>query len=379
VRVLIISYTDLAKDQRVNRQIRFVAEEHQVTAIGRASPKVPGVNFIPVSALPRSLISKALAIGLRLAGQPDESFWSLRYGGAAITILEQAGFDVIIANDLQPLPLALRLAQGRPVVFDAHEYFPRRFEDRLSWRLLRNPYSTLLCRRLIPRVTAMVTVCQGIAEAYERDTGVKPLVITNAPEYVELEPVVRRPSEPVRMVYHGMAHPSRRIEETIGMMRFLDRRFALDMYLVPGDPAYIQHLRKLAAADPRIRMQEPMPASEIVARTHGYDLGVFLLPPTSFSYRHALPNKFFEYIQARMAVAIGPSPEMARVVQAHGLGVVSEDFTAASLGTAINALDHETINRCKWQAHAVAYQYSAAANKAALLALLRQTSQAYGL
>jgi hypothetical protein len=35
---------------------------------------------------------------------------------------------------------------------------------------------------------------------------------------------------------------------------------------------------------------------------------------------------FVEFIQARLAVAVDPSPEMARLVQRYGCGVVAPDF-----------------------------------------------------
>ena len=37
----------------------------------------------------------------------------------------------------------------------------------------------------------------------------------------------------------------------------------------------------------------------IVRTINQFDLGVYLLPPVNFNSAHALPNKFFEFIQAR--------------------------------------------------------------------------------
>lgn len=84
---------------------------------------------------------------------------------------------------------------------------------------------------------------------------------------------------------------------------------------------------------------EPVPMHRIVSFASTYDIGVFLLPPTNFNYRNALPNKLFEFIQARLAVAIGPSPQMAAVVREWNCGIVSDDFTPASLGENLQRLD----------------------------------------
>jgi hypothetical protein len=98
-----------------------------------------------------------------------------------------------------------------------------------------------------------------------------------------------------------------------------------------------------------INFIEPVNINDIPKHTNQYDIGVFLLPPTNFNYTYALPNKFFEFIQARLAIAIGPSPEMAAVVKTYDLGAVSEDFTAESLAKKIKDLSVEKIMYYKKQ------------------------------
>ena len=78
-----------------------------------------------------------------------------------------------------------------------------------------------------------------------------------------------------------------------------------------------------------------------------YDVGLFVLPPVNFNYRFALPNKLFEFIMAGLAVAIGPSPEMARVVIDHGCGIVAADFAPATIAARLNALSADAIDAFK--------------------------------
>jgi len=40
---------------------------------------------------------------------------------------------------------------------------------------------------------------------------------------------------------------------------------------------------------------------------------------------HALSDKLFEFIQACLADAIGPSPEMARIIHEDSCGIVADD------------------------------------------------------
>jgi len=140
----------------------------------------------------------------------------------------------------------------------------------------------------------------------------------------------------------------------IGMLDHLDSRFTLDLILVPADPDYLRELHRLGSSNPRVRFLPPVPMLEIPATLNAYDLGLYLLEPNSFNNRHALPNKFFEFIQARLAIAIGPSPEMARLVRQHDLGIVSADFSPQSLAASLNALTSAQIATCKANSHRAA-------------------------
>jgi hypothetical protein len=107
----------------------------------------------------------------------------------------------------------------------------------------------------------------------------------------------------------------------------------------------------------------PVKSSEVVTFIHPYDMGIFLLPPINFNYANTLPNKLFDFIQARLAIGIGPTPEMASLVSKYVLGVVADDFSAQSLAKKINALTAEEITIFKNNANKAAYELSAEKNK----------------
>jgi len=275
------------------------------------------------------------------------------------------------------LPLALRLARGARVLFDAHEYSPRELEDRFLWNLFVRPCQTALCRRHIPRVAAMTTVCDAIARAYHELTGVLPAVLTNAPDYHALAP--RRyhaAARPIQLIHHGFLYPSRRLENMIRMMDYTDGRFELNLMLSGTDQRYRRRLEAMAARRPSIRFLPPVPMRSLPVFLNQFDMGVFLLEPVNFSYRFALPNKLFEFIQARLGVAIGPSPEMARIVTAASCGVVAPDFRPASLAACLNRLSERDINQFKDRSHAAAHALSAHANEPIFLDLIERVLHA---
>jgi hypothetical protein len=355
--VLVFSFTDLGRDPRVDRQIRFLALDHRVIAAGTGKPNVPGVEFVALAPRPKGLAGR-LAGGLRLALRRYESYYRSTSAVADCRArLAGRRFDLVLANDIDTLPIALEIAGPAPVLFDAHEYAPLEFEDRLLFRTLHGPYRTYLCRTYMPRARACMTVCDRIAEEYTRLAGVRPTVVWNAPDFEPLEPSPVDPSR-IRLVHHGGTQRSRRLEGMIRMMRDLDDRFSLDL-LLAGPEAEVARLRREARGDARIRFLDPVPMRALPAFLNRYDVGVFLLPPTNFNYRHALPNKLFEFVQARIGVAIGPSPEMARIVERHGLGVVADDFAPPSLATRLSALDAPAIRELKTHAATAARELSA--------------------
>ena len=374
--ILVISYSNLAADPRVNRQIRWLSEFYHVIAAGLGDPGVPGVRFISLSHMPpqKSFLARGNSALQILARRFERHYWRLPATLKGLEVLTGVQADLILANDIEALPLAVRLAGDNPVIFDAHEYAPRQFDNSLHWRVFLQPYRAYLCRAYIPRTAAMFTVCQGIADQYRRDTGVTPVVLTNAPEYHDIQPHLSSAGEgasqaaaKIRMIHHGAASPPREIERMIAAMRHLDERFELDFLLVPGSKDYISHLEEMARPDPRIRFLPPVPMRELVRFSSIYDIGVFLVPPTTFNLRHTLPNKFFEFIQARLAVAVGPSPEMARIVAQNGCGVVAADFTPEALAAALTGLDHAKIDMMKQNSDRIAHQMSAERNREILL------------
>jgi hypothetical protein len=354
-RILVLSPSNLATDPRVNRQLRLLQSDCRVTAAGFGDPQIDGVEFIPIRS-ERKTLFRRLQAALRLkARRYEDYYWHIGYVHEALAGLRDRRFDAIIANDADTWPLAHAIRGGARLLFDAHEYAPRQVEDRPYWRFFYRDYRTWLCREFLPRADAVVTVCDGIADEFARVFGVRrPLVIRNTPPYQSFSPGATDPGR-VRMIHHGAASRSRRIEVMIDLMAHLDARFTLDLMLVGSDSSYLQFLRRRAAGDRRIRFRDPVPALRIIEETRAYDLGLFLLPPTNFNLRFALPNKFFEFIQARLGVAIGPSPEMARIVRTHACGVVADSFRPEALAAVLGEVTPAQLATWKENAHRAAH------------------------
>jgi hypothetical protein len=133
-------------------------------------------------------------------------------------------------------------------------------------------------------------------------------------------------------------------------MEFANDSIELHFILV-GDHREIERIKNYSKKNSRIFFHEPVSISDIPKFLNQFDLGVFVLPPLTSNHVHTLPNKFFEFVQARLGVIIGPSPDMARYVTRFGLGLVTDGFTEKDLVKQLDSINFEMINRFKLASH----------------------------
>lgn len=370
--ILIISFSNLGKDPRVDRQIRYLHSlGYGISTLGLGPPAIAVHQHHTVDGSRGGLFHK-LRKAAKLATRRHEwIYWSDPLVKNAMQQLQGNSYDIILANDIAALPLALAVKGDAKVILDAHEYAPEEFADRFLWRLLVQNHALHLVENYLPLCDRMLTVCQGIADRYQALTGVRARVVTNATAYRELEPQAVDKGH-IRMIYHGVALPSRRVEDAIQCMDHLDQRFQLDMILVGGSKRYRQRLERLASQNKRICLIPPVPMDEIPSFCNSYDIGFYPLANVNINHQYALPNKFFEFIQARVALALYPLPEMARLVKEHHCGVLSEDFSPQSLAKKLNALSSQEIASMKQASHGAARALSAEENLLTLKSIVEE-------
>ncbi|NAZ88073.1 glycosyltransferase family 4 protein [Kineococcus indalonis] len=375
-RILSISFSPLRGDARVLRQVEVLREVGEVSTVGYG-PAPDGVaahlrvadHLASLPRDPRGL----LLLGARRHRAAELAAPALRAAHAALTADPGPGWDLVVANDARALPLAHAVAGGAPVWADMHEWAPEEFSGDWRWRLAVKPFAEHLCARHLPRSAVVTTVCEPIAQLYRQRYGVECAVVRNAPAPAQLQPSPVD-GERVRLVHSGSAIPGRGLEVLVDVVAGLDERFSLDLYLTPGGDGgrHLAQLEAAAAASGRTTVHDPVPPAEIVPTLNRYDVGVFSLPPTSVNARYALPNKFFDFVQARLALAVGPSPEMAREVRARGLGVVADDFSAAALRRALEGLDAAAVSAGKAASHRAARELSSATDRQVVLRLVER-------
>lgn len=376
-RILVLSFSPIHRDARVLREIQALCEVGEVTSVGYGPtpPQVAGHLRIPDSApsLPQTPLG-VVRLAMRRLRASETAAPAAR---AALRLVREAGlgrFDMVVANDARSIPTAFAIADGAPVWADMHEWAPEERTHVTSWRLLVAPLMDHICRAYLPRCAAVTTVGGEIAGLYERRYGVAPRLVRNAAAFADLSPSEPAPDGRIRLVHSGGAVPGRAIEAMIDAVKACDDRFTLDLFLVPGGDrgAYLDRLKDRAAGCERIAFPAPVAPGDLPRVLNAYDVGVFWIPPFNTNARLTLPNKIFDYVQARLAIAVGPTAEMVRLVDEYGLGVHSRTNEAADITATLMALTVQDVVGYKRASHAAARALSFERDKGTIRAIVSE-------
>lgn len=349
-KILILCAANPALNPRPNRMIKLLQNKHEVWAMGIDTTPIEGIKTFSYPAYKkRNLLEE-----FKLYADVFFSRWqNLIYTHnrlEIVKVLKSHSFDIIICHDLVLLPIVLQYKGNAKILFDAREFYPAQNSTNLRWRVLFARFNHYLCKTYLRDCDSIITVSEGLKNRYKTDYGVDCELFLSLPYYHDIIPKTLNPND-IKLIYHGAANPNRKIQNTIKIIDYLEPRFSIDLMLVNTDENYMQYLKKIVhkrqLQGKKIRIIPPVSFSDIIPFSALYDIGLYHIAPLTFNLKHALPNKFFEYIQSTLALAITPNEQLAPFVKKYNNGVISKDFKPSSIAQTINALDIETIQKYK--------------------------------
>ena len=380
-KVLILCASDPNEDQRPNRMIHWLKSNYDLTVVGGAPLQLEGIKSFVLnkstsnnnSSFWNSFKKNAKKYSFRairylfflLFRRHEDILWSqFNYSKTIRDELSKENFDIIISHDLILMPLAFAIKGNKQtkIMLDAREFYPR-VDSSLRWRILTKPIYDHLCHKYLHRCDKIITVSEGLAREYSKEYGIQADIIMSLPFYHNLEPNSLSGNK-IKIIYHGHASSFRKTELMIEMMDFVDERFSLDLMLAnPSSDKYLHKINLLTKNRDNVQVVSPVSMKEIIPFTNLYDIGLYLAPSVNFNMKYMLPNKLFEYIQARLVVAIGPSVEMQKIVKKYDCGIISKDFEPRSLAEKLNQLTSEKLLYYKEESHKTAQKLNADTNK----------------
>ena len=276
-------------------------------------------------------------------------YWAVRKSiGAEIDAIDIDKYSHILVEDFEFLIILKE--QLQKIIIDLREYYPSQYEHKLTFRIYGKPFRKWVLRNFLSKINNAYTVSKGLQEKYLHEFQRKTILVRSIPYYEDLSPT-EVDCNKIKIVHHGVANPNRKLGILITLMKMLDKRFTLDLYLL-GDQNEISRLTRLENdSNLNISIKKPIPFNLIIKKLNSYDLGIFYIEPTTFNLKHSLPNKFFEFIMARLGVIVSPIVDMAELIDEYNVGLYPEKFDLVELACLLNKLTVDDINKFKIASH----------------------------
>ena len=124
----------------------------------------------------------------------------------------------------------------------------------------------------------------------------------------------------------------------------------------------------------RVFIHPPVPTTEISSFINEFDVALMVIPPVTVNELHAMPNKFFESVQACLAIVTGPNPDLAAEVRDRKLGVVAAGWSWRDILLSVSAVPVENWSIYKRNASKNAGRYTATIDQSNFLRAIAETS-----
>lgn len=354
MRILDVSYSPVARDPRVLRQIQWLQGDGKfidVVGLGNRPNNLEGDYF--QIAVPR------LATRLFLYTLTSKRYRYRKLIKDQIPLVlqnrfESGYYDMIHLNDLDFVPLVNSIQLNSPLrinktrlAIDLHEYFPG-VKGGLFWRVCLREYNSWLFKKLLEtQFDCYSTVSQEIAIKFADLFDLPAMVIIwNAPREQDLT-FEEHINQQIELVYHGNAGKGRPLIRYFLALRKSNAPLRLHL-MIKASKFYKSILKIVARAlciHDQIIWHKTVSVSEIVLSIKKFDAQLVWFPPISDNMHLSLGNKFFESVQGHLALISGPSPSMASLIEKYNIGVISNGWTLRDLVSTLDSLDRATIER----------------------------------
>jgi len=358
--VCILSLSRLSIDPRVRRQCKTFEElGYRVIVACLDSDQDNFLNLTDFKLLPerKFTFTSKIKYALRLLPSNLHSklvyhiFWSEPYNQTIWKIAQHIQAELYIANDWPVLPFVSRLAEknNAKFLYDSHELSYREKNDSLLWRVVFKKYIVSLESRYIPSADFISTVSPSIANELKQKYNIsKPIyLIRNIPFYEASK--YRSVKPPINVLYHGAFNEDRGLEMLIESVQYWKKEYHLTLRGT-GNPKYCLKLINLIqkfSLQERISLKSSVPFEKIIIETNKADIGILPHPPFKNENLVCLPNKFFEYIMAGLAIVSTPLNDVQELFTKYDLGKIFSETTPLGIAKTLNELDFEEIDRYK--------------------------------
>lgn len=332
-RIIITVTNNLLTDQRVFRVSKFLLKQgYDIQLVGRKifdeKPK----------------LDKAQIKLFKLWFNKGAFFYA-NYNIRLFFFLLFNRFDIVLSNDLDTLPAAFFVSKikRKTIVYDSHEYFTQ--VPELVDRHFQQSVWLWFERLIVPKLKYAYTVSQSIADEYKKMYGTNFIVVRNVPEKKEK---VNKSNKNQILIYQGALNKDRGIELMIDAMQYLENT----MLWIAGIGDVEEMLKRRVNnlnLNQKISFLGKISPDKLHSITSQACIGLSLEKDVGLNYHYGLPNKLFDYIQARIPVLVSDLPEMKNIVNQYGIGEILYERTPQNTAKVLAQMLASTEKNLLWK------------------------------
>lgn len=344
VKQIYISVTnDIVTDQRVNKVARTILSSGiSVALVGRVRK-----GSLPVGTNPFKIKR------FRMVFSRGALFYAC-FNFRLFFYLLFRKMDMLLANDLDTLPANYLVSRIKriPLVYDSHEYFTGvpELQDR---KIVKGIWKWIE-KRIFPNLKYIYTVSQSIADLYKEEYNREVKVVRNLS--LGWKPV-NKPSrselgiaeEKRILILQGSGiNIERGAEEAVEAMLYVENA----ILLIIGEGDVMDQLKKSVDQmdlSGKILFINKIPYAKLLEYTSLGDVGLTLDKDTNLNYRYSLPNKLFDYIQARVPVLASKLTEVEKIIRNYKIGEVIDSHEPKHIAEKLNFMLDSEDKRREWK------------------------------
>jgi glycosyltransferase involved in cell wall biosynthesis len=249
--------------------------------------------------------------------------------------------DCFSAADLDTIGAVVSVAKlkGAKSVFDAHEHFTE-VPEVVNRKLIKKIWESA-AHFFIPKTNAAYTVCNELAEIFQKEYGKKFAVVRNLPFRIE-QAHTETSNKNFTLIYQGALNEGRGLEALLEAMVLLP-----DVHLhIAGEGDLSESLRLKAASlnlTTRVFFLGYITPKELKLLTDKADIGINLLENKGLSYYYSLANKFFDYIQAGKPSLNMDFPEYAFLNRKYNVSILLKSLNPTEIAESVKHLQDRNI------------------------------------